>query len=183
MKSESRRLKWNVLRFWFILYEFLSIVVVVVRGFLLFHIGAASPINSINFIRGRSPIISITSIWLSNLTSFLLGGTIVIIHPLLGLLPVTLNSWSMGGVLSSWLAGYTSLAHLIYGVAETQTYIILWLMVVKAFVIQKSQGSTIPNIISKWNTTARYVKQVTIISSLLFLLLSIIEVAEVLIYG
>ena len=155
----------------------MSIVVIVVRGFLLFRIGAVSPVNSINFIRGHSPIMSITFIWLSNLTSFLLGGTLVIIYPLLGLLPVILNSWSMGEVLSSWLAGYTSLAHLIYGVAETQTYIILWLMAVKVFITQKSQGSTIPNIISKWNT------KIIIISSLLFLLLSIIEVAEVLIYG
>ncbi len=164
---------------WFIVYEFSSVLVSLVAATYLFHRGCVGPIGSIEFIKSNSPFYSILSIWLSNLTSFLIGGVLVLIHPILGLLSVILNSWFLGEILASFFAGHLHLAHFIYSIIETQAYVILWLLVVEMHIVWRRHG----DLLSKWRATIKYVEKIIIVSVMIFLLLSMVEVAEVLTYG
>ena len=164
---------------WLIAYEVVCLVTCVVSGLLILHSGNARPVYSIKFIRSHSVLYDVVSIWLSNLSSFFLGGVLIALHPALGFLAVAFNSFFSGQMLASWLAGYCPTRHLIYGNIETQAYIILWFLIARSYVLQKECR----DLNNRWIIALEGVKKILFSTFTIFLILSIIEVAEVITYG
>ena len=164
---------------WLVIYEFVWILTFVLSGLATLLLGRAHSLESIDFIKSHNLLSAVTSIWLSNVSSFLVGGVLIIIHPLLGVLAVLFTSLASGDLLASWLAGYCHTAHFIYGNIETQVYILLWLLIVRVYFKQR----TCKDLMCRWVSTVSYVKRILVAVLTCFLILSIIEVAEVLAYG
>lgn len=167
------------LLFWFIIYEMVSWLVAAVSGFITLRFGHARPVESIGFIFSRDPLNAVVCTWLSNTSSFFLGAVLVIINPFLGLLSVAYLSLSLGDLLASWLAGYCPTPHLIYGVVETQAYVLLWLLAVRTYLSQRLCGG----LTCRWLSTVSQVKRLLPLATASFLVLAAVEVAEVLTYG
>ncbi len=161
--------------FWFIIYELVCISVSIIVGLELILIHSATRVESIVFIRSRSVLEALIHIWLNNTSSFLLASALIILHPLIGVFLVAFMSISTGELISSWLAGYCSSVHLLYGLVETQAYIILWLVSVKIYYVQHRCGS----LTCRWYSTINLVKKQLLLAFTVFLILAVIEVLEV----
>jgi len=81
-------MKTKELSFWCIVYELLWFSIFVVIGFARLSYGWNYSIYSIDFIKSHGVLFSTISIWLNSEASFLLGGILVVLHPILGLIPV-----------------------------------------------------------------------------------------------
>ena len=81
---------------WLVIYEFAWILTFVLSGLATLHLGRAHSLESIGFIKSHDSLSAITSIWLGNVSSFLVGGILIIIHPLLGVLAVLFTSLASG---------------------------------------------------------------------------------------
>ncbi|MEB2837137.1 MAG: hypothetical protein GSR80_000861, partial [Desulfurococcales archaeon] len=180
-------LVWEALRgrvsrgllFWGVVYELVYLVVSIVVGLVLYESSRASPVESVSFIREHGALYAVASIWLANTGSFFLGATLAVLHPALGALAVAFSSASTGELLASWLAGYSGKAHLAYGVAESQVYILLWLGAVEAYYIQLGCG----DLLCRWDSTLRSTARLVAYAFTAFLVLAAVEVAEVRLLG
>lgn len=164
---------------WLVIYEAESLLVMLTAGLLELLFGHPHPVESIAFILSRSPVEAALSIWLSNLSSFFLGGVLVVVSPFLGALSVAAVSASQADLLASLLAGHCPPAHFAYGIAETQAYILLWTASLGIYFEQKSCR----DLECRWRATTRYLARILPIATLCFLALSVVEVAEVHVYG
>ena len=167
---------FSSLLLWAAVYELVYVVVSLAVWLVL---PGASPVGSIAVVRSRGFADAVLHIWLSNTSSFLLAAALVIIHPVLGVLAVAFSSATSGELLASWLAGYCSTAHMAYGVAESQAYILLWLLVVKAYYQQRGCDS----LICRWEATLNHTARLLAYSFAAFLVLAVVEVAEVVVFG
>ncbi len=172
-------LKYSRLATWLIVYEVVYIVVSTVTGLLFLYSSKASPIESIGFIKNRGVLDAVLHIWLNNTISFLIAATLIVLHPSLGVLAVSFSSISSGELFASWLAHYCSTPHFIYGVAETQAYIVLWLLVARTYYAQRECSS----LTCRWRTTSRQTGRILFYAFTVFLILAMVEVAEVRLLG
>ena len=164
---------------WLWVYEFVSIAVSAVIGVVLYLSGRASPVESIAFIRSHGVLNAVLHIWLSNVSSFLLAAVLIVLHPVAGVFVVAYASVFFGEVLASWLAGYCGTAHMVYGLAETQAYILLWILAAKTYYVQYACSS----LLCRWEATVRETRRLLAYTLLVFLVLALIEVYEVRIFG
>jgi len=172
-------LKCSKLVVWLIVYELVYTATSIAVGLVLLYSSKASPVESISFIKSRSVLDAVLHIWLNNTTSFLIAAIFVILHPALGVLTVAFTSISSGELLASWLANYCTTAHFIYGAAETQAYVALWLVAARIYYSQKSCS----DLMCRWRTTLRQAGRLLVYAFTTFLALAFVEVAEVRILG
>lgn len=163
------------LRQWLVIYESVSIAVSILAGLS----SRGAPVESIAFIRARGALSAALHIWLSNASSFFIGAVLVVLHPALGVLAAALASLGLGDLFASWLAGYCSTPHLVYGILETQAYILLWLMAARTYYVQHWCGS----LVCRWRATLRETGRLLVYAFTVFLLLAVLEVLEVHVFG
>ena len=175
----TKNMVHSTMFFWLFVYEIVSLSITVILGLLELRFNHIHHIESISFILKHGRLYAIMSMWLANTSSFFLGGALVIINPILGVLSVVFLSISLSDLFVSWLAGYCPTPHFIYGMVETQAYILLWLLIVKVYLKQKSRKDLLRN----WLDTVKDVKRIIVLSIIIFFVLSIIEVTEVIVYG
>ena len=163
------------LRRWLVIYESVSIAVSILAWFS----SRGAPAESIAFIRARGALSAVLHIWLSNVSSFFIGAVLAVLHPALGVLAAAFASLGLGELLASWLAGYCSTPHLVYGVVETQAYILLWLLAARTYYVQRSCRS----LLCRWRATLRETGRLLVYAFTVFLLLAVVEVLEVRAFG
>ena len=164
---------------WLWVYELVSIAVSAAIGAMLYFSGRASSVESITFIRSHGVLDAVLHIWLNNVSSFFLAATLIVLHPVAGVFAVAYTSVFLGELLASWLAGYCGTAHMVYGLVETQAYILLWVLAARTYYVQYGCGS----LLCRWEATVRETKRLLVYALLVFLVLGVIEVYEVRILG
>ena len=163
----SSELKWGIL------YEATNVAVTLFTGLALFK---SPTLQSLSFIKNHDVLHSVLSIWLNNVASFFLGASFVIVSPIVGLAVVAYMAFSGGQILASFLSGRCPLSHLVYGLfLEGQAYLLLWSVTTKIYYAQKECR----DLTCKWNETLKLVKKLVLYAFLIFLVLAIVEVAEV----
>ena len=164
---------------WLWVYELVSIAVSAAIGAALYFSGKASPVESITFIRSHGALDAVLHIWLSNVSSFLLAAALIVLHPVAGVFAAAYASVFLGELLASWLAGYCGTAHMVYGLVETQAYILLWVLAARTYYVQQGCGS----LLCRWEATVRETTRLLVYALLVFLVLAVIEAYEVRILG
>lgn len=160
---------------WLLVYELVSLAVAGLVGVL----SRGAPVESVAFIRSRGLVEAAASIWLNNVASFLTAAALIVVHPVLGVLASALTSYSLGELVASWLAGYCSTPHMVYGVVETQAYILLWLLAARTYYVQRGCRS----LMCRWRATLRETGRLLVYAFTVFLLLAVVEVLEVRAFG
>lgn len=164
---------------WLAVYELAFTATSVLVGLILLHSSRASPVESVAFIKAHDALDAVLRIWLNNTSSFLIAAVLIVLHPVLGVLATTFTSAFNGQLLASWLAGRCSTLHFVYGNIETQAYIALWLAAARTYYVQKESS----NLLHSWRATLRQTTRLLVYAFTVFLVLAVIEVAEVRILG
>ena len=117
------------LRVWFVVYEVTWLLTFTLSGLIIFYQGYAHPLRSIDFIKSHDLLSALTSIWLSNVSSFLIAAILIVIHPLLGPYKLCRHPFYFF-VMVAQISLPTALLSL-WGFVVALTFIPLWLYLVK----------------------------------------------------